>query len=169
MWTELSAFPDDFDNCVVALAGKIFEASHTHRLKGRRQFLTIIEDDGRRHYKAYIADLLDGEWRLLRNTETLPFAGAANVQPAKDAIAWTDNISHCELLRDGVDQTLTVDPTNLRFLFQGMPEKHKHAKEYGRFQWRLGLLTTAPAVQSRLQRGLAMTTGWLLLETLAGD
>lgn len=141
MWTELSAFPHGFDHCELALQGKIFEASHTYRLKGRDQFLTIIEENGRRHYKAYLADRLDGQWRPLRDTEARPFAGAANVRPAEHVTAWTDNISHGELLRDGIDQTLTVDPAKLRFLFQGMLEKNKGGKGYGQFQWRLGLLT----------------------------
>ena len=56
---------------------------------------------------------------------------------------WTDNVSHGELIRDGYDQTLTVDPDNLRFIFQGMWDKDKSAKAYGQFQWRIGMLTPA--------------------------
>ena len=54
---------------------------------------------------------------------------------------WTDNISHGELIRDGYDETLTVDPGNLRFIFQGMWDKDKSGKGYGQFQWRIGMLT----------------------------
>ncbi len=64
-----------------------------------------------------------------------------NVRPASGVKPWTDNISHGELVRDGVDQTLTIDPDNLRFVFQGMLDKDKGGKGYGQFQWRLGLLT----------------------------
>jgi endo-1,4-beta-xylanase len=53
---------------------------------------------------------------------------------------WTDNVSHGELIRDGYDQTLTVEPGNLRFIFQGMWDEHKSGKGYGQFQWRIGML-----------------------------
>jgi hypothetical protein len=58
---------------------------------------------------------------------------------------WTDNISHGELIRDGCDETLTVDPQNLQFLFQGMWDKDKSSKGYGQFQWRIGLLKPVAA------------------------
>jgi len=35
---------------------------------------------------------------------------------------------HCGLIRDGYDQTLTVDPNNLRFIFQGMWDKDKSGR-----------------------------------------
>lgn len=54
------------------------------------------------------------------------------------------SISHGELIRDGCDETLTVDPNHLRFVFQGMWDKHKSGREYGQFQWRIGLLTPVP-------------------------
>jgi endo-1,4-beta-xylanase len=50
-------------------------------------------------------------------------------------------VSHGELIRDGIDQTLTMDPRNLRFLFQGMLDKDKSGRGYGQFSWRIGLLT----------------------------
>ena len=107
------------------------------------QYLTIIEENGRRYFKAYIADRLDGEWRPLADTEDAPFAGAENIQPAAGVAPWTDNISHGELLRDDVDEYLQVDPKSLRFLFQGVLEQEKQGKGYGDFPWRLGLLTPA--------------------------
>ncbi len=56
---------------------------------------------------------------------------------------WTDSISHGELLRDGIDETLTVDPAHLRFLFQGCSQKDRAGKSYGQFPWRLGILEPA--------------------------
>lgn len=143
MWTDLERFPEGFGHCELALQAKIFEASHTYKLKGRKQYLTIIEENGRRYYKAYVADRLDGEWRPAADTAEHPFAGWKNIHPAPGVEPWTDNVSHGELLRDGFDQRLVVDPENLRFLFQGMWDKDKSGKGYGQFQWRLGLLTPA--------------------------
>lgn len=144
MWrlsTDLDDFPEGFDDCTVALEAEIFEASHTYRLKGRDRYLTIVEQDGRRYYKAYLADRLDGPWTPLADTEDHPFAGASNIRPAPGVGPWTDNVSHGELVREGFDQTLTVDPSRLRFVFQGMIEEQKAGLAYGAYPWRIGLLT----------------------------
>ena len=141
LWTRLEDFPKGFDHCAVALKAKIFEASHTYKLKGMDQYLTIIEEDGRRYYKAYVADSLGGKWTPVADTAKKPFAGWRNIRPAEGVEAWTDNVSHGELIRDGVDQTLTVDPDNLKMVFQGMLDKDKARKGYGAFRWRIGVLT----------------------------
>ena len=140
LWAPLKDFPRGFDHCEVALQGEIFEASHTYRLKGRDQYLTIIEQSGQRYFKAYLADRLDGEWTPVADTADRPFAGWANVRPSKGVSPWTDNISHGELIREGIDQRLVVDPNNLRLLFQGALQSQKGAG-YGAIPWRLGMLT----------------------------
>jgi len=141
MWTKLEEFPKGFDHCEIALQGPFFEASHTYRLKASGKYLTIIEEDGQRHYKAYIANRLDGPWTPLADTAEKPFAGWRNIRPAKGVEPWTDNVSHGELIRAGNDQTLPVDPENLRFVFQGMLEQEKADKDYGQFLWRIGILS----------------------------
>jgi hypothetical protein len=141
LWTKLEDFPNRFGNCELALEAEIFEASHTYRLKGQNQYLTIVEENGRRHFKAYVADQLDGPWRPVADTFESPFAGEKNVRPAAGVKAWTDNISHGELVRASNDQSLTVDPNDLRLVFQGMLDKDKSGASYGQFQWRIGLLT----------------------------
>jgi len=141
LWTPLRNFPQGFNHCQIALEAKIFEASHTYKLKGMDKYLTIVEENGRRYYKAYLADRLDGEWTPIADTAEKPFAGWNNIRPAPGVEAWTDNISHGELIRDGCDETLTVDPGNWKFIFQGMLDKHKSGKGYGQFQWRIGMLT----------------------------
>jgi hypothetical protein len=144
MWTWLKDFPKGFDHCELALEADIFEASHTYRLKGLEQYLTIVEagQSGRRYYKAYLADRLDGPWKPLADTEARPFAGAANVRPAPGVSLWADNISHGELVRDGIDETMTIDPNNLRFVIQGVLQKDK-PPQYGLITWRIGMLTPA--------------------------
>ena len=109
------------------------------------KYLTIIEENGRRYYKAYLADRLDGAWTPVADTAERPFAGWKNIRPAPGVQPWTDNVSHGELLRDGYDETLTVDPGHLRLLFQGMWDKDKAGTGYGQFQWRLGILTPVAA------------------------
>lgn len=143
MWTPLDQFPHGMDHCELALEGAIFEASHTYRVQGKQQYLTLIEENGRRYFKAFVADRLDGPWRPLAVTRQKPFAADTNIRPADGVEPWTDNVSHGELIRATNDQTLTIDPSDLRFLFQGMWDADKKSKAYGAFSWRIGMLTPA--------------------------
>lgn len=144
LWTHLGDFPAGFDHPELALQADIFEGSHTYRLKGMNTYLTVVESgqSGRRFYKAYLADRLDGKWTPLADREEKPFAGAINVKPAPGVELWTDNISHGELIRDGYDETMTVDPRHLQFLIQGVLQKNK-PNSYGKIPWRIGMLTPA--------------------------
>jgi hypothetical protein len=146
MWraeTRLGDFPHGWSEPQVVLRGDIFEASHTYRLKGLDKYLTLVEaqNEGRRYYKAYLADRLDGEWTPLAATQEKPFAGPANTRDASRH--WTDSFSHGELLRTGYDERLEVDPANLRFLFQGVGDEQRAGRRYGEIPWRLGILEPA--------------------------
>jgi hypothetical protein len=147
MWraeTPIDRFPRGWDRPRVVLEGDIFEASHTYRLKGADKFLTLVEaqNSGRRYYKAYLADQLDGQWTPLAASREKPFASPLNVSDA--ANHWTDSFSHGELLRAGYDERLEVDPHNLRFLFQGVTDEQMRGKKYGEIPWQLGILEPAP-------------------------
>jgi len=142
-WTAVEIFPKGMGHVQLALQGPFFEASHTYKLKGADKYLTIVEENGKRYYKAYLADALDGNWTALADKAERPFAGWINIHPAKGVKPWTDNVSHGELVREGIDQTMTVDPANLRFVFQGMLEEDKSGRGYGQFPWRIGMLTLA--------------------------
>ncbi|GAA4086941.1 hypothetical protein GCM10022233_82270 [Streptomyces shaanxiensis] len=78
-----------------------------------------------------------GTWTPLADTEANPFARSTNV--TFDGTPWTQDISHGEMLRDGVDQTLTINPCRLRYLYQGMDPAA--SGPYNTLPWRLGLLT----------------------------
>lgn len=144
MWraeTTIDAFPFGWAAPMVVLRGDIFEASHTYRLKGADKYLTLVEAQGaagRRYYKAYLADRLDGEWKPLADTQEKPFAGVANTRSS--GTRWTDSFSHGELLRTGADEKLEVDPANLQFLFQGVLDRDRTGKKYGEIPWKLGIL-----------------------------
>ena len=82
--------------------------------------------------------------RLWRSRTDNPFASPANVREI--AQHWTDSISHGELLREGFDETLAVDPARLRFLFQGVSDEDRAGKKYPAIPWKLGLLESAENV-----------------------
>jgi hypothetical protein len=164
MWraeTKVSEFPFGWNQPRVVLKADIFEASHTYRLDGEKTFLTVVEAQKRtsslleklragisgkigswRYYKAYIADRLDGLWLPLAATPFKPFASAINVK-AKGS-EWTNSFSHGELIRKGFDETLSVDASRLRFLFQGVSDEERTGKKYGDIPWQLGMLEAMP-------------------------
>ena len=146
MWraeTPLDQFPRGWSDPKVVLRADIFEGSCTYRLKGVQKYLTVVEAEtqrpgGWRYYKAYVADRLDGQWTPLADAWDKPFAGPVNTTFAGEK--WSDSISHGELIRSGFDQTLEVDPADLRFLYQGVREEQRKGKPYGQIPWRLGIL-----------------------------
>jgi len=140
MWrasTTLEDFPEGFGPSELALPADFFEAGHIYRLKDETRYLAIIEArtrGGIMYYKAYEADRLDGTWRPLADSEERPFAGRANIQwPASAGTPWADNFSHGELIRLGHDETPTVDPMRLEFLFQGVTDRQRAGKTMGKF------------------------------------
>ena len=147
MWragAPLDRFPGGWSKPVVALRGDIFEASHTYKLKGQDKYLTVIEAQhghGWRYQKAYIADRLDGQWRPLAADRDKAFASMNSVRHPEER--WTDSVSHGELIRDGYDQKLEVDPAHLKFVFQGAADRQRSGKNYGQVPWRLGILEPA--------------------------
>ncbi len=145
--TSLANFPNGFGTPQLVMqtanAFDLFEASCTYYLQGLNQYLTIIEcidSSGRRYFRSFVTDRLDSDdWtpNPQANTSAQPFAGINNVTFDAGVTPWTTDISHGEMLRAGYDQTLTIDPNNLQFLYQGTSS---HPSNYIDIPWQLGLL-----------------------------
>jgi len=168
MWrseTSLEDFPRGWSRPEVVLEGDIFEAGHTYRLKGMEKYLTVVEaqSPGRRYYKAYIADRLDGEWRPVAATREKPFASPVNTHDTSEH--WTDSFSHGELIRAGYNQRLEVDPAEVKLLFQGVTDERKIGKQYGEIPWRLGILEP---VRPGLEKAKSKTVYYPLPESQGG-
>ena len=154
--TKIEDFPNNFEDPVVIMqeanAGDLFEASCVYRLKGTDQYLCFIECmglHGHRYFRAFTADRLDGEWKPLdeANSWATPFAGPNNVTPEAGGTLWTNDISHGELLRSTCDETMTVDPHNLHFLYQGV-SRSATAPNYSQIPYHLALLNASDASHS---------------------
>jgi hypothetical protein len=142
--TPIGRFPDGFGDTKIVLSGgrdDIFEAGMHYKIAGTNTYLTVVEaiSPRGRYFRSWTSDRLDGEWRPLAVGVSNPFAGADNV--TFDGPAWAEGVSHGELVRQGYDQTLTIDPCKpLRFLYQGLAS-HAPGTDYIQLPYRLGLLT----------------------------
>jgi endo-1,4-beta-xylanase len=150
--TTLADFPNGFGEPVVVMRDdanptRLYEAANVYKVKGRNQYLLLVEafdpdSAQRRYFRSWIADRLDGAWTPLADTYAAPFASAANVTFTEQP-AWTGDISHGELIRDGNDQTLTIDTCRLQYLYQGI-DPASAGLPYNSLPWRLALLTQTP-------------------------
>ncbi len=146
--TTIDDFPKGFGEPVVVMqdanAGRLFEASNVYKVKGKNQYLALVEafdvtSDNRRYFRSWVADSLEGPWLPWQGSGSYAFAGARNV--SFDGTPWTKDISHGEMIRASHDQTLTIEPCDMRFLFQGADPAADNGGNYNRIPWHLGLLT----------------------------
>jgi endo-1,4-beta-xylanase len=146
--TAVADFPNGFGDPIVVMqdeeAGRLYEASNVYQVAGTNQYLALIEaydstSNFRRYFRSFTAESLDGPWQPLRDSGNTPFAGKSNV--TFEGAAWTDDISHGELIRAGYDERLTIDACRFAYLFQGF-DPATDTSEYNSIPWKLGLLTS---------------------------
>ena len=140
--TSVGSFPSGFGTPVIVMqssnANNLLQGNSVYKMKGMNKYLLLMEAAGTsRYFRSWTADAIDGTWTAQADSEGSPFAGASNVTFSGDK--WTNDISHGQLLRDGTDETLTIDTCKLQFLFQG---KDPYTTATGNLlPWKLGLLT----------------------------
>jgi endo-1,4-beta-xylanase len=146
--TSLSEFPRGFGEPVVVLqdtnAGRMFEASNVYQISGTNQYLALIEafdqtSSGRRYFRSWISDSLDGQWLPWQASGSYAFASSRNV--TFEGSAWTDDISHGDMIRTDYAETMAIDPCELRYVFQGADPKADNGGDYNKIPWQIGLLT----------------------------
>ena len=142
--TKVEDFPNGMSAPEIAIRdnrNNLFEASITYKIKGTDTYLTLIEAmSPARYYRAWVSSDLNGEWTPLEgaNSWQTPFAGINNVTFEQGVKPWTRDISHGEMIRDGYDEKMILDPNNLQLLFQGRDPAS--GGQYELLPYKLGLL-----------------------------
>jgi hypothetical protein len=142
--TTFANFPNDMSQPVIAASNStpsnFFEADNVYKVAGQNEYLLIVEaigSSGHRYFTAYTSNAISGSWAPLANTQSNPFIAASNVNFS--GTAWTQDFSSGEMIRSGYDQTLTISPCKIQYLYQGdAPGTYSN---YNAIPWRLGLVT----------------------------
>jgi endo-1,4-beta-xylanase len=139
--TAKTSFPNGMNQPVIAAQdsgqGTTFAASRVYQVAGTGRYLLLSQafgPDGHGYLRSWTSTSIAGSWTSLADTPAVPFAGAANV--AFPASPWISDIVRGELIRAGVDQSLAVNPCQLRLLYLGLDRRFQDNRTF-----QIGLLT----------------------------
>ncbi len=139
----ISQFPGTFNGYTTLLTdstNNLFESPRIYSILGTDQYLLIVEaiGSGGRYFRSFTATNLEGPWTPHATSEQKPFAGKANVTFTGNA--WTNDISHGDMVRYDPSETMPVDACNMQFVYQGF-DKTVQSGNYGLIPYRMALLT----------------------------
>jgi hypothetical protein len=131
--TTLANFPTGWGTPWVAITDT-FEGCNVYKSLNDDQYYLVVEDmKDNRYYELHTATNLNGPWIKVAEK----WASQHNLIFKADH--WTDNVSHGEIIRAGVNQKLEInDIDQVDFLIQGVA--NGNYGEYDRIPWELGII-----------------------------
>ncbi len=131
--TLLSDFPGDWGSPSVAVTDT-FEGVCVYKSLADGMYYLLVEDlEDNRYYELHVASDPSGPWKKVAEK----WASRHNLTFTSEA--WTDNISHGEIIRAGANQKMEIrDINSVDFLIQGV--KGSSHGEYWRIPWDIGLI-----------------------------
>jgi hypothetical protein len=129
--TTVEDFPYNWSAAWTA-ATETFEAVHVYKNLADGKFYMMVEDVSR-HFELWTASDLGGTWTKLAEN------WAHGNQLVDTADHWTDQVSHGEIIRAGVDEKLEINSINrCEILIQGVVDGSYG--DYGNIPYDLGII-----------------------------
>ena len=135
--TSLEDFPGGWGESRIAFHG-VTEATHVYKVVGQNEFHMVYERNrGKiRSYGLAKAADLGGPWEKV----TDQFATGESLRYVGDHKPWTGMVSHGEALRTGYNELMEYDPSQCRWLIQGVLKTDLN-REYSKLPWKLGIIS----------------------------
>lgn len=129
--THVNSFPYGWSAYQV-VADSTFEAVHVYRNKPDGKYYMMVEDLAR-HFELWRADKPGGKWTKLVEK------WAAKNNLTETGVHWTDQVSHGEMIRSGVNERLEIENINrCTILIQGVV--NGNYGDYGNIPYVLGII-----------------------------
>jgi Glycosyl hydrolase family 62 len=143
--TSLTRFPDDWSKGREILKN-VHEAVHVYKTNRSNEFHMMYElnNGGTRSFGLASSHDLTGPWRKVTDRyatgDQLEYSGKTN--------AWTEMVSHGEVLRAGCNEQMEYDPKKCAWLIQGILTKDSKLP-YESQPWKLGLMSIGEGSSER--------------------
>jgi hypothetical protein len=134
--TDLHRFPHGWSEARRVFYG-VHEAVHVYKVRGENKFHMIYElnEGGVRSFGLARAEDLAGPWQKVTDR----YATGNQLLDTGQANAWTEMVSHGEVLRSGYNEQLEYEPRDCRWLIQGILQKDMQGP-YPSLPWKLGIM-----------------------------
>jgi hypothetical protein len=135
--TTVADFPSNW-SAASNVCSDTFEAPHVYKNIPDGKYYMMVEDISR-HQELWTATTLGGSWTKI----TENWAGKSNFVYKADH--WTDQASHGEIIRAGVDEKMEIsDIDNCEILIQGVTDANYNV-DYSSVPYDLGLIRLCPS------------------------
>ena len=134
--TSLADFPNGWGESKKAFED-IHEAVHIYKVRGGNEYHMIYElnKQGIRSFGLASAGSLAGPWTKISDD----YASGDQLTYAGSTEAWTDMVSHGEVIRTGYNHRMEYNPADCRWLVQGILKKDTNVA-YPSLPWKLGIM-----------------------------